>query len=47
MVFVGNIKDASYLVKNCDEVWAIVRSLKTKQQCVILDEIPYMLCKEE
>ena len=30
MVFVGNIKDASYLVKNCDEVWAIVRSLKTK-----------------
>ena len=30
MVFAGNIKDASYLVKNCDEVWAIVRSLKTK-----------------
>lgn len=30
MVFVGNIKDASYFVKNCDEVWAIVRSLKIK-----------------
>lgn len=34
MVFVGNMKDASHLVENCDEVWAIVRSLKTKPQGV-------------
>ena len=34
MVFVGNMKDALYLVENCDEVWAIVRSLKAKPQGV-------------